>query len=319
MFEFDSYRTNPGLDPTLNVWNWEIPLYLFLGGLVAGIMIIGAVQSMGKSQRWDRKLSLWGSAAAVLLLSVGMGALFLDLSHKLYVFRFYLAFKPTSPMSWGSWILLLAYPALTLWFLESLSDAQWETLKQRGAPLRWLEGPRNFAQAYRRPLLATTIAVGIALGTYTGILLSALVARPLWNSGLLGPLFLASGVSAAAAFFMLLRADTKASHNLLRWDVAALVTEAAILSLFLIEKVSGGAVDSLSAGLLLAGPYTGAFFGLVVLGGILTPLALELWELRHGGKPGIVAPVLVLVGSLSLRAILVSAGQFSNYSMLLGG
>lgn len=319
MFEFDSYRTNPGIDPTLSVWNWEIPLYLFLGGLVAGIMVIGAWQSMRKSKEWDSRLSLWGSAAAVALLSVGMGALFLDLGHKAFVPRFYLAFKPTSPMSWGSWILLLAYPALALWFLSSLTAPQWEALKSRVAPLGWLQSIRDFALTYRKPLLAATVVVGIALGTYTGILLSALVARPLWNSGLLGPLFLASGVSAAAAFFMLLRANTEVSHNLLRWDVAALLVEAAILSLFLIEKVSGGAVDSLSAELLLAGPYTGAFFGLVVLGGILTPLALELWELRHGGRPGIVAPVLVLVGSLSLRAILVSAGQISNYSMLLGG
>jgi protein NrfD len=319
MFEFDSYRTNPGVDPTVSVWNWEIPLYLFLGGLVAGIMIIGALQSMRKSGGWDRRLSVWGSAAAAILLSVGMGALFLDLAHKAYVPRFYMAFKPTSPMSWGSWILLLAYPALALWFLESLTDSQWQALRKRVAPLRWLDGIRTFAQTHRKPLLSGTVAVGIALGTYTGILLSALVARPLWNSGLLGPLFLASGVSAAAAFFMLLRTDTKVTHTLLRWDVAALLVEAAILSLFLIEKVSGSAMDSLSARLLLAGPYTGAFFGLVVLCGIVTPLALEVWELRHGSKPGIVAPVLVLIGSLSLRAILVSAGQFSNYSMLIGG
>ena len=39
---------------------------------------------------------------------------------------------------------------------------------------------------------------GIALGIYTGILLSAMVARPLWNSAILGPLFLFSGLSAAA-------------------------------------------------------------------------------------------------------------------------
>ena len=46
---------------------------------------------------------------AFMLLNAGMGALFLDLTHKLYVWRIYTTFQPTSPMSWGSWVLLLVY------------------------------------------------------------------------------------------------------------------------------------------------------------------------------------------------------------------
>jgi protein NrfD len=41
--------------------------------------------------------------------------------------------------------------------------------------------------------------LGVALGIYTGILLNTMVARPLWNSAILGPLFLVSGLSAGAA------------------------------------------------------------------------------------------------------------------------
>ena len=58
-------------------------------------------------------------------------------------------------------------------------------------------------QANRQVVRAIGIAsmvIGVALGVYTGVLLSSLGARPLWNSGVLGVLFLASGVSAAAAF-----------------------------------------------------------------------------------------------------------------------
>ena len=47
------------------------------------------------------------------------------------------------------------------------------------------------------------LVLGIALGTYTGILLSTLSARPVWNSALLGPLFLISGFSTGAALMML--------------------------------------------------------------------------------------------------------------------
>ena len=42
-----------------------------------------------------------------------------------------------------------------------------------------------------------------ALGIYTGILLNTMVARPLWNSAILGPLFLFSGLSAGAALIHL--------------------------------------------------------------------------------------------------------------------
>ena len=49
-----------------------------------------------------------------------MLALFLDLEFKKHVYRFYLAFLPSSPMSWGSWILILVYPAALLLGLGSL-------------------------------------------------------------------------------------------------------------------------------------------------------------------------------------------------------
>ena len=29
-------RGNPKIDPSLGIWSWEVPMYLFLGGLTAG-------------------------------------------------------------------------------------------------------------------------------------------------------------------------------------------------------------------------------------------------------------------------------------------
>ena len=34
-----SGRNNYLIDPHLHIWHWQIPLYLFLGGLVAGLML----------------------------------------------------------------------------------------------------------------------------------------------------------------------------------------------------------------------------------------------------------------------------------------
>ncbi|MDY7033741.1 MAG: NrfD/PsrC family molybdoenzyme membrane anchor subunit, partial [Thermodesulfobacteriota bacterium] len=98
-------KMNHLVDPNLSIWGWEVPVYLFLGGLTAGILIISAFVALKDR---DKKFSLAANRLAVsapIFLSLGMLALFLDLEHKLYVWRFYTTFQITSPMSWGSWIL----------------------------------------------------------------------------------------------------------------------------------------------------------------------------------------------------------------------
>ena len=43
MLEITSSRHNALIDPVLAVWSWEIPLYLFVGGIVAGMMVLGGI------------------------------------------------------------------------------------------------------------------------------------------------------------------------------------------------------------------------------------------------------------------------------------
>ena len=99
------------IDPALHVWGWEIPVYLFLGGLVAGLMILSGFHIV--RTHWDRHEDrghyVTAPILSLILLSLGMGTLFLDLEHKLQVWRLYLTFEVASPMSWGSWILLGVY------------------------------------------------------------------------------------------------------------------------------------------------------------------------------------------------------------------
>lgn len=38
MNEITTTRHNHLIDPSLQIWNWEIPVSLFLGGMVAGMM-----------------------------------------------------------------------------------------------------------------------------------------------------------------------------------------------------------------------------------------------------------------------------------------
>ncbi|MBM4394061.1 MAG: polysulfide reductase NrfD [Deltaproteobacteria bacterium] len=286
-------RANPLVDPTLSVWGWEIPVYLFLGGLAAGLMILPAALELARGRRPDSVWVRLGPLLAAALLSLGMGALFLDLEHKLYVWRFYLAFKPASPMSWGAWILVLVYPVAFL--------AWWDPA--------WLP---------RRAVLWTAVAAGGALGIYTGILLGAMAARPGWNSAVLGPLFLASGLSTGAALLLLLPLDARDRHALVRIDAVALVAEAALLGVLLIGFASGDRTAHLAFEHLTTRNWASAFWSLVVVAGISVPLAFEALEIRRKLAFVAVAPVLVLVGGLSLRFVLVLSGQASSFDEFPG-
>ena len=198
--ELTTTRHNPLVDPSLHVWGWEIPVYLFLGGLVAGMMILGGL-ALRRVARGDDPKSFFSLQAPLLgfvLINLGMGALFLDLAHKLYVWRVYLTFQPTSPMSWGSWVLILVYAALLVSALVRLPEA-WPWLGQRVPPLRRWSDALLARPAWLTAIAWANIVLGVGLGIYTGILLNTMVARPLWNSAILGPLFLVSGLSAAAA------------------------------------------------------------------------------------------------------------------------
>jgi formate-dependent nitrite reductase membrane component NrfD len=161
----------------------------------------------------------------------------------------------------------------------------------------------------------SNVGLGVALGIYTGILLGSLGARPLWSSAILGPLFLVSGLSTGAAFMMLYRLRADERLTLGRVDMALIAVELALIGLWLLGLGTGGEAARTAAGVLLGGPYTAAFWTMVVSVGLLAPLAAEWLELRHGQVPGRLAAVLVLIGGFALRWVLVYAGQHAGWGM----
>lgn len=308
MRELDIARYSNLIDPQLHVWGWEIPVYLFLGGMSAGIMILGALLARRGGER--SAAARWLPFLAPALVSIGMGALFLDLAHKLYVWRFYMTFRWTSPMSWGAWILLVVYPVTILQGLASIDDAQasWLGTKLKGLAPR-VAALRQWALPRAKGIGTAAVASGVALGVYTGILLSALGARALWGSALLGPLFLVSGLSTGAAAMMLFRVTDEERHLLARWDLAAIGVEVLLLALVMIGLASGGAAGQQALGLLFGGSFTAPFWGLVIVAGLAVPALLEVLEFRLHVPASLVTPALVLVGGLALRWIFVAAGQ----------
>jgi formate-dependent nitrite reductase membrane component NrfD len=305
--EIDVARHSLAIDPQLHVWGWEIPVYLFLGGMAAGTMILTSLLALRRPER--SPTARWLAFAAPVLVSAGMGALFLDLAYKLHVLRFYLAFRWTSPMSFGAWVLVLVYPVTLLFALANLDGAQAERVAR--LPLAGPLALRARALGQRgMPRLAwVNLGTGAALGVYTGILLSTLGARALWNSALLGPLFLVSGLSTGAAMLMLFPVAAEERRFFLRWDFLAIGVEALLLVLLFIGLLTAGAEERAAAQLLLSGRFAAEFLSLVVVVGLAVPLLVEVLEARLHLRVTWVAPALILVGGLALRWILVAAGQ----------
>ncbi len=318
LLETVTTRANPGIDPSLHVWGWEITLYLFLGGVVAGILVLSAALELARGGRPRSRALRPMPFVALGLLSVGMLALWLDLAHRFWAWRFYAAFRPTSPMSWGAWILVLIYPAGLLLGLGSLDAGQraWLAGRTPRRLARLLERLLEWSDRFRRPVLLTSVAMGVGLGLYTGLLLGTMPSRLVWNSAVLGPLFLASGLSTGAASLLLLPLDPDDRRTLVRWDAIAIGVELVLIALLLVGFSTAGEAGRFAAAAFLGGPYTAVFWSLVVVMGLLVPLAMEAVEARRHLRFVALVPVLILAGGLALRWILLAAGQHSAFRLL---
>jgi protein NrfD len=341
MLEFTTTRHNPLIDPSLHVWSWEIPLYLFVGGIVAGMMVIGglAMLRLAKGEDTRRYFSMQTPLLAFVLMNIGMLALLLDLTHRLYVWRIYLTFQLTSPMAWGSWVLIIVYGVLLASALIRLPDA-WPWLGRTAPVLQKASDALIGRPQWIRMLGWANVGLGIALGIYTGILLNTMVARPLWNSAILGPLFLVSGLSAGVAAMHITATllqgraasqglvggavsamlqplgpqhpEKPTAHALVRYDQMFLVAELVFIGLLLANLHTSSASHAVAASLITTGPYALAFWGGVVIVGVLLPLAWQALELTHKVRHTVAPAVLVLAGGFTLRWIMVNAGQVSE-------
>lgn len=315
--EILSTARGPLVDPHVAVWGWEIPVYLFLGGWTAGILVLSghALYRGRRNARPEATFSLASSKLFVVALgviSLGMLALFLDLTHKAYAWRLYVTMRLLSPMSWGAWILLLVYPVLALGVLLDPP----RLLRERAPALIPLAERLGRSGRARRAIGAAAMVGGVGLGIYTGVLLSGLGARPLWSSSILAPLFLVSGLSTGAAFAHMASPEREEQESLARLDNLLLAVELALIALFLIGLAGAGEASARAAALLLGGPYTAVFWVGVVGLGIVVPLVIQWFTVSGRAQHSRAAPVMVLCGGLALRFVIVYAGQFSHWPVL---
>ena len=304
-----SGRMNYKVDPNLHIWGWEIALYLFLGGLAAGVLFFAALYYIRKRDDEYQAAVKWVPMLTPFFLVIGLGALFLDLHHKPFFWRLYTTIKLQSPMSWGAWTLMVITPLSIIWAATYVRELfpKWDW------KYKWLYDIEAFFIKNRMTMAWIMILFASILGIYTGILLSAFNARPLWNTSILGPLFLVSGMSAGAALIMMLSKNPMERKRFAQMDIMLIGIEVfLIIHMFMGFKASTQ-VQIETANLFLGGPYTLPFWIFAVFLGMVLPAILEIWELKGKHIPVYIPALLIIFGNIMLRFIIVYAGQASRY------
>ena len=284
-------------------WGWLIVFYFFFGGLAGGCYFLAAlIDLFGRPE--DRPLARLGYYIAFPCVVVSGLLLTLDLQRPLRFWHMLIEsntyrpmFKYWSPMSLGSWALLIfgIFALVSFWGALVEDDR-----------LDWSAGRR-----VRPPgVLGAVIAVigglfGFYVAGYTGVLL-AVTNRPIWSdTPLLGMLFVVSAASISAALMIVL------AHRS-RWTMPGLVAlqrmDAWVLALEFVVLI---------AVMISLGPVFRAWlnaWGVLVLVGViivgmLIPLAL-FWRRQWLGDLNVTAAAaLVLIGGFILRLVIVFSAQ----------
>lgn len=296
-------------------WTWFILGYFFLAGLSGGSYVIATLMRLSGDAR-DESAARLGFYAAFWLLPLCPIFLTADLGSVSWL-KFWhmlinvtpgdvgLNFKYYSPMSVGVWVLLVfgifaTISALGAW----LADRRGQTASAPAGPI---------SVAFN----VVGALVGLLFASYTGVLLSV-SNQPVWSdTWTLGGLFLASGLSGAAALIAWLtryRTSAAVSHPRIRIaDGYFSLLELILIVVFFITVIFAGTASREIA--------TAPLWAIALIGVAASLVGLRT-ESRHvstagGGEAAatgvganvLLVSLLVLAGVLALRAAIIFSAQ----------
>jgi formate-dependent nitrite reductase membrane component NrfD len=295
-------------------WGWPIVVYLFLGGLSAGALVLsGLAHFLGPRYRVVARA---GALVAPVPVALGASLLVFDLGRPFVFWKLFVAFAPESPMWIGSW-LLVAFTAVSAAYA-------YLHLPDRAQP--WTPA---HAATWKTMLAGVGLPIAVGVGIYTGVLLGAVPARPFWNTPMVAQLFLFSALSTGTALVMMAAPrlggppSPDDARLALSTDVVLIVLELFIIVPFILHGALSTLAARMSLDLILGGPLTATFWIGVVLLGLLLPLSIETVALASSvlRKRPVDIPraletavaLLVLAGGFLLRYVFVRAGQLSVF------
>jgi len=258
-------------------WGLWIGIYIALVGAAAGCVVWGAWLSPKNS---DGKGTETASAllAAALCLAFGLAFVGIDLGKPLQGFRIFLHPAFASPLAWASWLYGLFFVCVVGYFLTAM----------------------------KRPLLLLAVVCAIGFTVAEALFFGQMVSRPLWNSWLTTPLFLAAAASAGAALLLLvwqgtgLKVDPVVLTKLRKVLAATLVIYALVEGIDVAMAFSGSPEKVLAVKRMISSYGFWLLYGVI---GTLIPLLLLLRTDR-----AVLAAGLSLVGAVGSKYAFVRYG-----------
>ncbi len=285
MFEYTDYTIAP--------WGTDLAIYFFLIGTAAMVFVFAAApQVFGGTARALTPLQMPATIIALAITIVCVPLLIMDLGQPARLLYPILYFRWTSPLSWGS-VLLILFGLSMLAFAYGLyrGDAPW--LRTIG-------------------IAGSLLALSMPL--YTGIDLMANQAREVWQSPLVPLLFVVLSVTSGAAVLtvvaLIWKGATPEATAFLRRILLASV--AITLVMFFVEVVAltFGTQEEQTAWTLINSEFGIRFWLLTFLVGIVVPLVLLVLP-ALAANPVLVslAGVAGMVGAYTFREVILYAGQ----------
>lgn len=257
------------------VWIWSVPAYFYMGGVAGGGAVLAAAlhgkRGLRRLAGWCRLLSFAGATVGPALLTYDLG----KMSRFLNMLR---VFRPSSPMSVGSWSLA------GTGMLSTLS---------------LLQGDRPSARATHYG----TALGGLLVSGYTGVLLGN-TANPFWQEKrlLLPLLFTSSAMASTAAVLQLMPLNKKEERVVQRFGVVGKVGEA--VSMIAMERSNLSNPEPAQAMRQGKGGVLWQAAKVALIGGIL----MELAPVKSPAKRKI-SGALTTLGAICLRFALLEGGK----------
>jgi formate-dependent nitrite reductase membrane component NrfD len=268
-------------------WHASYAVYFFIIGISAGLFFFSFLSWHGDVFRPLREKTAYVSFA---LLVIGGLLLINDLSQPMRFLNimnpFYL--QLTSPLAWGG-LNLISFGIVSAVYLFALikkNDQLGKTLAAVGA------------------LLA------LGLPVYTGFDLTVHQSRPVWNTPLIPPLFVAMAIVSGAAVASFLALGNAAAMATLRqymlWSAGAV---GVMLISMLGTTAYGGSGEELTFVLLTSGTMGLIFVGLGMVAGTAAPIVLMLAPFGKQQGNLLISALLILAGGAALRYALLMGPQ----------
>ncbi len=299
-----TYYDQPSLKPSF--WGWKVSGYMFVGGLAGAAQILATAADLADGEKFagivrnGRYIALAGAVAGGPLLIA-------DLHTPQRFYNMLRIFRPTSPMSIGTYVLMSFGAASAVLAAAQFARDLWgsRAAEPRGAGGQNGALPAVLVRAAEIPAVAS----GAAMTTYTGALLGA-TSTPLWASAplLLPALFGVSAMAAAAAALSFGQGE-QSRRPLDRIGLAAGLIELGLHAALRRRWHAAGVEETLQAS-----PWGLAYDLLpTTLGAAVPALTHAVEEIVPASRrrPSPLAAALTLAGAFALRHVLLRAGNVS--------